>query len=121
LNEWLTLCEEILTKFKTDNNIPYDYIRYNGDATQLPDTYITYFMVDDLGKSWSDNKEKLRSIRIQVSLYYRKKEITLTIPDKIEAAFIAANFMRIGAGTIPYQSDTGHYGWRCDFRYFERR
>ena len=91
------------------------------DAAQLPDTFIVYSLVDDQGVTHADNKETSHETRVQVSLFYRDKSIVLTIPDQIETAFMDAGFMRVNSGTIPYQPDTGHYGWRCDFRYFERR
>ena len=90
-------------------------------TTQLPDTYIVYFLVDDSGKSWADNAEKSNIARIQISLFYKELSKVLTVPDQIKAAFIAAGFMRVGSGRIPYQDDTSHYGWRCDFRYYEGR
>ena len=79
------------------------------------------FLVDDNGKTWSDGKETSHEPRLQVSYFYRDKAKYLTIPEKIEAAFMADNFTRVGSGRIPYQDNTGHYGWRCDFRIFERR
>ena len=117
LSEWITKCETVLTAI----GLPYDLERMTCATTQLPDTYIVYFLVDDPGKGWADNAETSHVPRIQVSLFYRDLSTVLTIPDQIEAAFIAANFMRVGAGRIPYSEDTGHYGWRCDFRLYERR
>jgi hypothetical protein len=91
------------------------------DAAQLPDTFIVYFLVDDPGNAWADGKETSHETRVQISLFYRDKSIFLTVPDQIEAAFMAAGFTRVGSGRIPYQTDTKHYGWRCDFCYYERR
>lgn len=118
---WAVKVEETLEQFQIDNSIPYDFERFDCDADQLPDTFIVYFLVDDIGKTWADGKETSREPRIQISLFYRDKKTALTIPDKIEAAFMAANFMRVGGGRIPYQESTGHHGWRCDFRLYERR
>ena len=117
LSEWITKSETILTEL----GYPYNFERMTCDATQLPDTYVVYFLVDDSGKAWSNNEETSHTSRIQVSLFYKDLSTALTVPDQIEAAFMADNFMRVGAGRIPYQDDTGHYGWRCDFRYYEGR
>lgn len=117
LSDWITQAESILT----DLGYPYSFERLEVETTQLPDTYIVYFLVDDNGKTWADGAETSHTPRIQVSLFYRQKSVYLTLPDSIETAFINAGFMRVGAGRIPYQNDTGHYGWRCDFRYNERR
>jgi hypothetical protein len=117
MSGWINQCESILQSI----GLPYKFERMTVPTAQLPDTYITYFLVDDLSKSWADGKETSKTARIQVSLFYRDNNVALTVPDQIEAAFMAANFMRVGAGHLPHQEDTRHYGWRCDFRYYERR
>jgi len=117
LSNWITACESILIAL----GIPYDFERFDCTADQLPDVYIVYFLVDDSGLGYSDGAETSHEPRIQVSLFYRNKISFLTVPDQIEAAYKVANFLRVGSGTIPYQIDTGHYGWRCDFRFYERR
>ncbi len=118
MSEWIGKCETILTAL----GLPYHFERMTCETVQLPDTYIVYFLVDDPGTTWTDGKETSHEARIQVSLFYRDKSKILTVPDQIEAAFMAADFIRVGnSGRIPYQEDTQHYGWRCDFRYYERR
>lgn len=117
MSKWIGKCEEILTSI----GLPYNFERMDCDTSQLPDTYIVYFLVDDPGVTWSEGKETSHEARIQVSLFYRKKPVALTVPDQIETVFIAAGFTRVGPGNIPYQNDTGHYGWRCDFRFYEHR
>lgn len=117
LSEWATQCESILTAL----GVPYDFERFSGPTDQLPDTYIVYFLVDDPGASHADGVERSHEARIQVSLFYRNKSDFLTIPNQIEAAFMAAKFLRVGPGRIPYNEVTGHNGWRCDFRFYEKR
>jgi hypothetical protein len=117
LPEWTDKAEEILTSL----GYPYDFERMDCDTDQLPDRYIVYFLVDDPPKGHADGKETSHAPRIQVSLYYRNKPDFLTIPDEIIAAFVAANFMRVGGGKLPFDDSTGHYGWRADFRLYERR
>lgn len=116
MSDWVTKAESILTTL----GIPYGLMRYvDINTTQLPDTYIVYFLVDDRGKEWADGEEISRSPRIQVSLFFREKPIYSTVPSQIEAAFIQGGFLRVGSGNIPYSEITGHYGWRCDFRNYE--
>jgi len=127
LINWTTKCEEILTQFKADNGIPFDYGEYDGidpitgQSLQLPDTLITYTLLNDDGLTWSDGKETSHEPRIQVSLFYRDKSTFLTMPTLIETAFIQGGFLRVTARPIPYQKDTNHYGWCCDFRIYEKR
>lgn len=118
---WIDAAEIVMQNLSTALGIPYDFERNESPTEQLPDTYMVYFLVDDPGATWADGKETGHEARIQVSLFYKDKRIMLTAPKQIEDAFIAADFCRVGSGRIPYQASTGHYGWRCDFRYFERR
>ena len=119
MSEWVDKTESILTAL----SIPYDFERFSTDPDnpQLPDTYIVYFLVDDVGSAYSDGKETAHQPRVQVSLYFRDKTEFLTIPDQIKAAFMSSGFTRGSEGTIPFQPDTGHYGWRQDFYSYERR
>lgn len=120
---WIEATRTVLSAFKVSTKIPYFWKRYEPtkEYPQLPDIYIVYFMVDDPGAAWADGKERSHETKIQVSLYFRDKSKYLTIPSQIEAAFMAANFMRSDSDDLPYQPDTGHYGWYCDFTYYERR
>lgn len=121
MSKWVDQCETVLAAFKTATGIPYDFERNESPADQLPDHYIVYFLVDDEGETWGDGKESSHQPRVQVSFYYRDKADFLTIPDAIETAFVNAGFTRGPVGRIPYQPGTGHYGWRRDFYFYERR
>ena len=119
--------EAVLTQFEEKAKIPYAFERWAVDenqplAEQLPDRYLVYFLVDDIGETYVDGKETSHQPRIQVSFFYRSKEDFITVPDEIVSTFIAAGFTRSNnCGRIPYQSDTGLYGWHQDFYYYERR
>lgn len=127
MSKWIDTAESVLTQFQTDTGIPYAFERWTVDenqplAEQLPDKYLVYFLVDDVGETYTDGKETSHQPRIQVSFFYHSKEDFLTVPDEIVSAFTAAGFTRSNnCGRIPYQSDTGHYGWHQDFYYYERR
>lgn len=119
---WQDTAESVLTQFQTDNGVEYDYRTFDSvNVQQLPDNYIVYFLVDDMTGDCYDGIETAHQPRIQVSVYFREKSQRLVIPDQIEAAFMAANFMRVNSADLPYDTDTRHYGWRCDFRFYERR
>ncbi len=123
MSAWTSRCEALLTQINTGTGIPCDFERFAPDPVtlQLPDTFITYFLVDDVGDTWADGKETSHSPRVQVSLFYRDASVFLTIPDMIKSAFMGDGFSRGDEGQIPYQQDTGHHGWRCDFYHYERR
>lgn len=121
MTEWLNDVETILTRIETETGIPFNFERFEGELSQLPDAHITYFLVDDVGTSHFDGKEYSHEPRIQISLFYRDKTTALTIPDKIVKAFLNAGFTRVSEGKIPYQKDTQHYGWRVDFKIYIKR
>jgi len=117
---WIDKAENAMQNLSHTLSVPYDYERNESPEDQLPDTYMVYFLVDDPPKTHYDGKETSRTVRVQVGLFFRDKRMMITAPPEIEKAFKAEGFMRIGSGIIPYQKDTRHYGWRCDFRYYER-
>lgn len=127
MSKWAKAAENVLTQFQTDTGIPFAFERWKVDenqplAEQLPDRFLVYFLVDDVGETYADGKETSHQPRVQVSFFYRSKEDFLTVPDEIVAAFTAAGFTRSNScGGIPYQSDAGLYGWHQDFYYYERR
>lgn len=126
MSKWINAAESVLTAFQQSSGIPYDFERWECDssqpvASQLPDRYIVYFLVDDEGKTYADGSETSHEARVQISFYTRNKSDMLTVPDEIEQAFVDAGFTRGPVGHILYQPDTGHYGWRRDFYFYERR
>lgn len=121
MNDWITAIESALEEFKTETNIPYWFERFDGDEKRLPDTYIVYFLVSDSPLSSADGKERVHIPRIQVSLFYRNKATFLTVPDKITDKLTEKGFRRSTTGRIPYQQNTGHYGWRSDFTFYEKK
>jgi hypothetical protein len=117
LSKWIDQCEAILPGI----GLPFDFKRNESPTAQLPDTYIVYFLVDDVGATWADGKETSHIPRIQVNLFYRDKSVFLTVPDQIDSAFTDSGFTLGSVGDVPFQPDTSHYGWRRDFYYYERR
>ena len=122
MNNWIDSAESALNEIAEEDKIPFDFERWEESLRgDLPDNYIVYFLVSDPTASSADGNERLHSPRIQVSLFYRNKETLLTIPDRIINKLTQKGFRRSSTGRIPYQQNTGHYGWRSDFYYLERR
>lgn len=121
MSKWVEAAESAIADFKKQTAIPCDFERFGEQVERLPDTYVVYFLVSAPSVSSADNRESAFEARIQVSLFFRNKSTFLTIPDKIVAAFTEAGFCRANEGRIPYQINTGHYGWRCEFIFYERR
>lgn len=122
MNNWITSAESALKSLKKDLSIPYEFENWNEDKRgKLPDAYIVYFLVSNTPLSSADNKERVAVPKIQVSMFYRNIKVIQDIPQKIISAFTSNGYRRVNEGRIPFQKSTGHYGWRCDFNYLERR
>jgi len=122
LNDWITSAESALKSLKKDLSIPYEFENWNEDERgKMPDTFITYFLVSDSSAASADNKERASITKIQVSMFYRDINVMRDTPKKIVSAFTSNGFLRVNEGRIPFQKSTGHYGWRCDFNFYERR
>ncbi|WP_373232104.1 hypothetical protein [Cohnella sp.] len=86
---------------------------------ELPETHVTYFFVDSPNDSHADNEPTSTTTRIQVALYSRDPEIKQAANATLKDVMLPAGFLRVGGGDLPYNTATGHYGFRCDFRFYD--
>jgi len=90
-----------------------------GENEPLPESFITYFIVDSNDRSFYDDSPKLSDYRIQIVFYSKKVELIKTIPDLIYQHLKAAGFVRTGKGRdISYNVE--HYAWQIDYLFTER-
>jgi hypothetical protein len=113
--------DAVLETIKTSLGIPYDYGKYKGAATQLPDAFIVYTRIRSPAETWADGVIKTVQHRIQISYYTRTPSTLETVPDQIDAAMHAAYFTGGEWTDFPYFEETGHHGTHADFYYFERK
>lgn len=121
MSNWIEAAEAALMDISKSTKVPYDSIRFEGSGKQLPDNYMVYFLVSNPPGLFADNREISSTPRIQVSFFFRKKSRLPSMMDEIKNTFPRYGFTRAGESPIPYQKDTGHYGWRCDFNFYESR
>jgi hypothetical protein len=88
-------------------------------GTNLPETYITYFLVDRPNKSSYDNKPASETIRIQLALYSRRPSVKQNADELFKSVMLPGGFLRIGGRDLPFSESTGHYAYTCDYRYYE--
>jgi hypothetical protein len=84
-------------------------------GADLPDQFIVYSMISNPPEQHADNVEKLRSYRMQISVYSRTG--MTTIPAQVETAMLAAGFTRLEGRELPYNQQTRHFGLAMDFNY----
>lgn len=121
MSKWIDAAETALMEITQKTKIPYDSIRFEGSEKQLPENYIVYFLVSNPPGLFADNRERSSIPRIQVSFYFRDKSQLPSMMETIKNTFQEYGFTRAGESPIPYQKDTGHNGWRCDFNFYESR
>ena len=85
----------------------------------LPETYITYFIVDSPNTSHADNKPRNTTTRIQLVLYTQKPSIKQDADKILKSVMLIGGFLRVGGRDLPFNQSTGHYAYTCDYRYFE--
>lgn len=84
----------------------------------LPDTHITYQLIDSPSNSHADNLPTSTTYRVQVNVYSRDPAITQGADGMLRAALMPVGFMRGGGRGLPFDRETGHYGYASDYRYY---
>ena len=85
-------------------------------GADYPDLYLVYLLVSAPTEQFADNKETVRSYRMQVSIYNRNGLVSL--PD-VNSAMVAAGFMRSTMTELPFNQVTKFYGLSLEFIYTE--
>lgn len=85
----------------------------------LPETFITFFVLDSLDISHADNKPTGITYRVQVTFYSKKPLLVQEADTIIKNLMIPADFMRVSGKPLPYNKETGHYAWTTDYRLYE--
>lgn len=83
-------------------------------ASDLPDRFITYRVIDMSPADHADDQEQLREELIQVSVYSRSGLASL--PDVI-GAMTSAGFKFSNARELDYDAESRHFGIAYDFDY----
>jgi hypothetical protein len=92
------------------------YIGASG--TELPDLFVTYFLVTDPPLLHADNEEKERMYSVQINIFNRVGLVGL--PDVL-TLMKAANFTHGNDVEFPFDEKTGHYGLGMTFNYLENK
>lgn len=91
---------------------------YAPDA-KLPDTHVTYQVIDSPNNSHADNKPTSQTTRVQVTLYSKKPALKQGADAAIKAVMLPAGFLRVGGRDLPFDKGTGHYAFTCDYRIYQ--
>lgn len=86
---------------------------------KLPETHVTYQIIDSPNNSHADNVPTSQTTRVQVTLYSRKPDIKQGADAAFKAVMLPAGFMRVGGRDLPYAQSTGHYAYTSDYRFYD--
>lgn len=90
-----------------------------GAGETLPQTFITYQLIGSPNSSHADNLPTSTTYRVQVNVYSRDPAITQAADGMLRAALMPAGFLRMDGRGLPFDHTTGHYGYTCDYRYYD--
>lgn len=85
-------------------------------GSDLPDLFITYFLITDPALQHGDDEEKERMYSIQINIFNRTGLVGL--PDVL-TPMKAAGFTHGPDVEFPYDEKTGHFGLGMTFNYLE--
>lgn len=88
-------------------------------TAKLPETHVTYQIIDSSNNSHADNASTSQTTRVQVTLYSKKPALKQGADAAIKAVMLPAGFMRVGGRDLPFDQTTGHYAYTCDYRYYD--
>jgi len=97
--------------------IPFALGAYKtASGADLPDTFISFTLVNGDGVQHADNAETLREYTIQISIFSRAGLITLP---NVDAVLLAAGFIKGPERQLTTDEQTRHYGLARDYIYLE--
>jgi hypothetical protein len=86
---------------------------------ELPETFVTYQLIDSPPTGHADNAPTGISYRMQITLYSTSPTIKQGADAAIKAVMLPAKFMRVSGRDLPYSSATGHYAFTSDYRFYD--
>jgi len=97
--------------------VPFALDQYiTATDADLPDTFIAYSLISGDPAQHANNAETLRQYLIQVSIFARAGLATLPA---VDAAMLAAGFMKGPERQLEYDKATRHFGLAKDYLYYE--
>jgi hypothetical protein len=90
-----------------------------GPQETLPDTHVTYFIVDQDDASHADNRPTSVIHSVQVALYSKDPAIVQAADQTLRSVMAPAGFLRGRGRALPFDGDTGHYGYVRTYNFYD--
>ena len=85
----------------------------------LPVTMITYQLIDEPDSAHYENLPFGKITRFQIAFYAKDPSKKQSADGLLRSVMIPAGFLRASGRDLPFNSDTGHYGYISDYRFYE--
>lgn len=90
-----------------------------GENETLPETFITYQIINETNDTHYDNKIASTITRVQLVLYSKKPAIKQSADQLFRSVMLPAGFLRVSGRDLPFNSSTGHYGYTSDYIFYK--
>lgn len=90
-----------------------------GENETLPETFITYQIINEINDTHYDNKIASTTITVQLALYSKKPAIKQSADQLFRSVMLNAGFLRISGRDLPFNSSTGHYAYTSDYIFYK--
>lgn len=88
-------------------------------GAKLPETFITYQVIDAPNNTHYDNLPASTTRRIQLALYSAKPDIKQSADSLFKSMMVPAGFLRVSGRDLPFDGNTQRYGYTSDYRFYE--
>lgn len=83
----------------------------------IPDTFITYQVIDKEDVAFACNLPYASLARVQMTMYSTDPAVVQSADQTLKGILLPAGFTRYSGRELPYMADTGHYGYTCDYKF----
>jgi hypothetical protein len=90
-----------------------------GEGDTLPDTFVTYQILNQAGGSYADNTSTSMISQVQVALYSGDPDVTQSADTIIRSVMRPAGYLREAGRNLPLDPATRLYGYVCTYNYYE--
>ena len=90
-----------------------------GEDEVLPETMITYQLIDEPDSAHYENIPVGKIARFQVAFYSKDPTKKQSADSVLRSVLLPLGFLRVSGRDLPFNKETNHYGYTSDYRYFE--
>ena len=85
----------------------------------LPETFVTYQVLDQRDRSHADGWPTSMTSSVQVALYSKRPALVQQADATLKAVMIPAGFLRSGGRNLPLDAQTRHYGYVSTYNFYD--